>query len=44
MLRYVADLGFEEIAAATGSPVGTVKSHAHRSLTRLRGILGEEQQ
>lgn len=43
VLRYVADLGFEEIAAATGAPVGTVKSHAHRSLEKLRRILAKEE-
>ena len=42
VLRYVADLSVEEIAEATGQPQGTVKSRTHRSLARLRIILGEE--
>lgn len=42
VLRYVADLSVEEIAEATGRPQGTVKSRAHRSLARLRMVLGEE--
>jgi len=42
VLRYVADLSVGEIAEATGRPQGTVKSHTHRSLARLRIILGEE--
>ena len=41
VLHHVADLGFDEIAEVTGRPVGTVKSHAHRSLSRLRTILEE---
>ncbi len=43
VLRYVADLSVGEIAAVLDTPVGTVKSHAHRSLAKLREILGEEQ-
>lgn len=43
VLRYVADLSFAEIATATGMPIGTAKSHAHRSLDRLRRILEQEE-
>ncbi len=42
VLHYVADLAFDEISAAMRTPIGTVKSHAHRSLSRLRRILSEE--
>ncbi|MFQ5553947.1 MAG: RNA polymerase sigma factor [Acidimicrobiia bacterium] len=42
VLRYVADLAVDEVAEAIGRPVGTVKSHLHRSLGRLRSTLGEE--
>ncbi len=42
VLRYVADLALDEVSDTLGIPVGTVKSHVHRSLARLRSILGEE--
>ena len=42
ILRYVADLSLDEVAEALGRPLGTVKSHLHRSLRRLRATLGEE--
>lgn len=35
-LRYFADLTVPEIAAACGRPQGTVKTHLHRGLLRLR--------
>jgi RNA polymerase sigma-70 factor (ECF subfamily) len=35
-LRYFADLSLDEIASQTGRPLGTVKTHLHRGLLRLR--------
>ena len=35
-LRFFADLSLEEIAAQTGRPLGTVKTHLRRGLLRLR--------
>ncbi|MBA3777839.1 MAG: sigma-70 family RNA polymerase sigma factor [Chloroflexi bacterium] len=39
-LSYFAELSLSEIAAATGRPLGTVKTHLHRGLERLRGSAG----
>ncbi len=36
-LRFFAERSLIEIAEATGRPVGTVKTHLHRGLARLRG-------
>lgn len=41
-LRYFAELSLNEIASATGRPLGTVKTHLRRGLERLRPVLGEE--
>ena len=35
-------LSHDEIAARTGLPLGTVKTHARRGLLKLRGILAAE--
>jgi RNA polymerase sigma factor (sigma-70 family) len=40
LLHAWADLGYEEIALATGVPVGTVRSRLHRARRRLREALG----
>jgi len=41
-LRFFAELSLQEIAAATGRPLGTVKTHLHRGLGRLRDELAGE--
>jgi RNA polymerase sigma-70 factor (ECF subfamily) len=38
-LRFCADLSLDETATPTGRPVGTVKTHLHRGLIRLRGVV-----
>jgi len=35
-MRFYSDMQLDEIAAQTGSPLGTVKSRLHRALARLR--------
>lgn len=40
-LRFFAERSLNEIAEATGRPLGTVKTHLHRGLARLRGALEE---
>ncbi len=39
-LRYYAEMDLEEIAASLGVHVGTVKTHLHRAVHRLRTELG----
>lgn len=39
-LRFFGELSLAEIAGQTGRPVGTVKTHLHRGLRRLRDELG----
>jgi RNA polymerase sigma-70 factor (ECF subfamily) len=41
-LRFFAELSLAEIAEATGRPLGTVKTHLHRGLLKLRGTLKED--
>ena len=38
-LRYFGELSLNEIAETTGRPLGTVKTHLHRGLIRLRTSL-----
>ncbi len=40
-LRFFAERSLAEIAAVTNRPLGTVKTHLHRGLARLRGALEE---
>ena len=40
-LRFFAERSLDEIAALTGRPLGTVKTHLHRGLIRLQGSLAE---
>ncbi len=39
VLHHVVGLPYDEVAAALGRPVGTVKADAHRGLARLRARL-----
>jgi RNA polymerase sigma-70 factor (ECF subfamily) len=39
-LRFFADLSLAEIAAVTGRPVATIKTHLRRGLLRLRDVPG----
>lgn len=41
-LRFFAERSLEEIAAVTGRPLGTVKTHLYRGLVRLRGTMTEQ--
>ncbi len=41
VLCDVADLSYEDIAATTGVPVGTVRSRIHRGRRLLRAALGD---
>jgi RNA polymerase sigma-70 factor (ECF subfamily) len=41
LLRHLDDLSYAEIAAATGLPLGTVKTHLFRARALLRGALTE---
>lgn len=41
-LRFFAERSLDEIAVLTGRPLGTVKTHLHRGLLRLRGAMGED--
>ncbi|SNR38814.1 RNA polymerase sigma factor [Actinomadura mexicana] len=36
-----AELGYEEVAAALGIPVGTVRSRLNRARRKIRGVLGD---
>lgn len=38
-LRFFGELTLDEIAAHTGRPLGTVKTHLHRGLLRLRSAM-----
>jgi RNA polymerase sigma-70 factor (ECF subfamily) len=42
LLAAWAELTYDEIAHATGAPVGTVRSRLHRARTRLRAHLASE--
>jgi RNA polymerase sigma factor (sigma-70 family) len=41
-LRFLSDLSEAETAAALGIGTGSVKTHVHRGLGRLRELLGDE--
>ena len=42
MLRFFGELSLEEIARQVDRPLGTVKTHLHRGLLRLRGTVSSE--
>lgn len=42
-LRFFAERSLDEIATLTGRPLGTVKTHLHRGLIRLRGQFSEKE-
>jgi RNA polymerase sigma-70 factor (ECF subfamily) len=39
ILRYQQGLGYDEISAITGEPLGTVKSHLHRARAEMAAFL-----
>lgn len=41
-MRYLDDLSYDEIAAVTGRPPATIRTHLHRGLLRLREQLTTE--
>jgi RNA polymerase sigma-70 factor (ECF subfamily) len=41
VLRFVEDMSVEEVAAAMGREVGTVKTHLHRAVQRIRAAMKE---
>lgn len=44
LLRYKNDLSYEEIAAVTGTPIGTVRTRLHHGKRKLHDILGRGKQ
>lgn len=42
MLRFFGELSLEEISRQVDRPLGTVKTHLHRGLLRLRGTVAPE--
>ena len=42
-LRFFAERSLAEIAEETGRPLGTVKTHLHRGLLRLRDVVGDRE-
>ena len=42
-LRFFAELSLAEIAAESGRPLGTVKTHLRRGLLRLRAVMDNEE-
>lgn len=44
LLRFVEGLSIEEVSAALGMPIGTVKSQIHRSRIQLRQMFSDKEQ
>jgi RNA polymerase sigma-70 factor (ECF subfamily) len=42
LLRFIEDMSYDDIAAATGVPVGTVRSRLHNAKAALRTIIETE--
>jgi RNA polymerase sigma-70 factor (ECF subfamily) len=42
ILRFFGELSLEEIARQVDRPLGTVKTHLHRGLLKLRGTVVPE--
>jgi RNA polymerase sigma-70 factor (ECF subfamily) len=42
VMRHLQGMRYDAIAAATGLPLGTVKTGIHRARRRLRAALAEE--
>jgi RNA polymerase sigma-70 factor (ECF subfamily) len=42
LMRYFSELSFEEIAAASGVPLGTALARVHRGLKLLKQLMGNE--
>jgi RNA polymerase sigma-70 factor (ECF subfamily) len=42
LLRFYGEMSFQEIAQTLECPLGTVLSHCHRGLERLRDVLAKE--
>ncbi len=40
LMRFFEGMDLDEISAATGMPVNTVKTHLHRGISSIRGRLG----
>jgi RNA polymerase sigma factor (sigma-70 family) len=43
-LRYLADLSESDVSAALGLSTGSVKTHLHRGLARLRDSMGSDEE
>ena len=43
MLRYIVDLPEAEVAAVLGMSAGSVKTHLHRAILRLRDQMSKEE-
>jgi RNA polymerase sigma-70 factor (ECF subfamily) len=42
-LRYMGEMSYDEIRAATGLPVGTVKTYIHRAKIELKRLMSRKQ-
>jgi RNA polymerase sigma-70 factor (ECF subfamily) len=42
LLVCLEEMSYEQVAAVTGVPIGTVMSRLHRARERMRTFMGEE--